>query len=385
MKFRHLGLLLLGSFAASGFSSGAFAADVAPALKDAFAGKFLVGAAINERMTQPSHPAHDLVVSQFDSITPTNLLKWEPYNPRPGVYNEDAAEAFFAFGAQHQMYVLAHCLFWHSQTPKWVFEDAKGGEISRAALLQRMRERVQHVAKLYGSRTNAWDVVNEAIVEDGSLRKTEWNKILGEDFLPEAFRIAHEELPKDVALLYNDYNMESPGRLAAVVKLVRDLRAKGLRIDAVGSQAHWRLETPTIAQIEASIVALRDAGVKVHFTELDVEVLPRRVNGAEISSREQVTADNNPYTDGLPPEIQAKLAQRYADIFALFLKYDDVIERVTFWGVTDRDSWLNNWPVRGRTNHPLLFDRAGKPKPAFGAVIEAARRSAVSAQPSAKP
>jgi endo-1,4-beta-xylanase len=363
------------SFAASLFVSllaAGFAAAPTPALKEAFAGKFLVGAAIDERMTKPSHPVHDLLVSQFDSITPTNLLKWEPYNPRPGVYNEDAAEAFFAFGAQHRMYTLAHCLFWHSQTPRWVFEDASGGPISREALLERMRERVRHVAKLYGSRTNAWDVVNEAIVEDGSLRKTQFYRILGEDFLPEAFRIANEELPKSVELLYNDYNMETPGRLAAVVKLVHDLRAKGLRIDAVGSQAHWRLETPTIAEIEASIVALRDAGVKVHFTELDIEVLPRRINGAEISMREQATAENNPYTAGLPPEIQAKLAQRYADIFALFLKHADVIERVTFWGVTDGDSWLNNWPVRGRVNHPLLFDRAGQPKPAFDAVIQAA-------------
>lgn len=350
----------------------AFAADATPTLKEAFAGKFHVGAAINERMTQPSHPAHDLLVSQFDSISPTNLLKWEPYNPQPGVYNEGPAEAYFAFGAGHSMFVLAHCLFWHSQTPKWVFEDGKGGPASRELLLQRMRERVRHVAQLYGSRTNAWDVVNEAIVEDGSLRKTPWNQILGEDFLPEAFRIANEELPKNVQLLYNDYNMETPGRLKSVVKLIHDLRAKGLRIDAVGSQAHWRLETPTIAQIEASIVALRDAGVKVHFTELDVEVLPRNVGGAEISMREKATPENNPYPNGLPAEIQDKLARRYADIFALFVKYADVIDRVTFWGVTDGDSWLNGWPVRGRTNYPLLFDREGKPKPAFDAVIKTA-------------
>ena len=369
---RHLRSLLLCSFAASCFSLTASAVEPSPSLKQAFAGKFHVGAAINERMTRPDSPVHDLILQQFDSISPTNLLKWEPYNPEPGVYNEGPAEAYFKFGQEHDLYVLAHCLFWHSQTPKWVFLDAKGGPVSREELLTRMRERVRHVAKLYGSRTSAWDVVNEAIVEDGSLRKTQWNKILGEDFLPAAFRIANEELPKNVQLLYNDYNMEAPGRLAAVVKLVHDLRAQGLRIDGVGSQAHWRLETPTIPQIEASLVALRDAGVKVHFTELDIEVLPRNTGGAEISMREQAAPENNPYTAGLPPAIQAKLAQRYADIFALFVKYEDVVERVTFWGVTDADSWLNNWPVRGRTNHPLLFDRQGKPKPAFQAVIETA-------------
>lgn len=366
--------LLLGCFAALCSSLPAIAAGPAPALKDAFAGKFLVGAAINDRMTRPDSRVHDLILQQFDSISPTNLLKWEPYNPQPGVYNEGPAEAFFAFGQQHKLYVLAHCLFWHSQTPAWVFESAQGGPIGRDELLARMRERVRHVAQLYGSRTNAWDVVNEAIVEDGSLRPTGFTKALGADFIPAAFRIANEELPRNVELLYNDYNMETPGRLAAVVKLVHDLRAQGLRIDAVGSQAHWRLETPTIAQIEASIVALRDAGVKVHFTELDVEVLPRKVSGAEISTREQATPENNPYKDGLPPEIQEKLARRYADIFALFVKYQDVIDRVTFWGVTDADSWLNNWPVRGRTNYPLLFDRAGKPKPAFDAVLKTAKQ-----------
>jgi len=352
---------------------GAAADSPSPALKDVFAGKFLIGAAINPNMTQPNHPAHALLVQQFDSISPTNLLKWEPYNPQPGKYNEEPAEQFFAFGEQHKMYILAHCLFWHQQTPKWVFEGANGQPITRDALLQRMRERVRHVAQKYGARANAWDVINETFEEDGALRKNSpYIKILGEDFLFEAFKIANEELPKSVELLYNDYNMESPGRLKAVVKLVGDLRAKGLRIDAVGSQAHWRLDHPSIAQIEASIVALKNAGVKVHFTELDIEVLPRAAAGAEVTDRGALTPENNPYKDGLPPEIQEKLAKRYADLFRLFLKYEDVIDRVTFWGVTDADSWLNNWPVRGRTNYPLLFDRQGKPKPAFSAVVETA-------------
>ena len=349
----------------------AAAADT-PALKEAFAGKFHVGAAINERMTQPDSRVGGLLAQQFDSISPTNLLKWEAYNPQPGVYNEEPAEAYFNYGVQHHLYTLAHCLFWHSQTPKWVFEDGKGGPASRELLLQRMRERVQHVAKLYGSRTSAWDVVNEAIVEDGSLRKTPWTSILGSDFLYEAFKIANEELPKEVALLYNDYNMEWPGRLEATVKLVKDLRAHGLRIDGVGSQAHWRLDRPTIAEIEHSIVTLQAAGVKVHFTELDIEVLPRDAAGADVGERGKLTPANNPYPDGLPLEMQAKLAQRYADLFAMFVKHADAIERVTFWGVTDADSWLNGWPIRGRTNYPLLFDRQGQPKPAFEAVIATA-------------
>ncbi|HEY8993664.1 MAG TPA: endo-1,4-beta-xylanase [Lacunisphaera sp.] len=366
-----LSLVALGAFLLGGLRAD----DSPPALKDVFAGKFLIGAAIGADVAlQADHPLRPLVEKHFNSLVPANLMKWGPYNPKPGEYNDAAAEAYFAYGRSIHCYMVGHCLFWHAQTPKWVFEDGSGKPASRELLLQRMRERVRRVSRLYGSRTDAWDVVNEAIIEDGTLRDTAWHRILGEDFLPEAFRIAGEELPKNVKLLYNDYNMETPGRLASVVKLVHDLRARGLRIDAVGSQAHWRLETPTIAEIEASIVALRDAGVKVHFTELDIEVLPRRANGAEVSLREGRTPENDPYTAGLPPEIQEKLARRYADIFTLFLKYADVIERVTFWGVTDGDSWLNGWPVRGRTNHPLLFDRAGQPKPAFDAVIQTAKK-----------
>jgi len=354
--------------------SGLRAADELPALKDAYAGKFLIGAAVGSNVAlQPNHPLRPLVEKHFNSLVSTNLMKWGPYNPQPGEYNDAEAGAYFGYGKAHGMYMVGHTLFWHSQTPEWVFKDTEGQQLSREALLKRMRERVQRVTKLYGPSTDAWDVVNEAIVEDGSVRESSFKRILGEDWVIEAFRIANEELPANIALLYNDYNMETPGRLASVVKLVHDLRAKGLRIDAVGSQAHWRLETPTIAQIEQSIVALRDAGVKVHFTELDIEMLPRSAPGADIATRGTLTAENNPYTAGLPPEIQEKLAKRYADIFALFLKYDDVVERVTFWGVTDGDSWLNNWPVRGRTNHPLLFDRERNPKPAFHAVVEAAK------------
>ena len=352
----------------------AFAVEATPGptLQSAFAGKFVIGAAIDASMTKPGHPAHQLLLQQFNSITPTNLLKWAPYNPQPGVFNEEPAEAYFAFGAAHNDYVVAHNLFWHQQTPQWVFEDGHGGEVSREVLLHRMRERVRHLAQRYGSRMNACDVVNEAFLDNGPLRPSPYSKILGTDFLPEAFRIAQEELPASVKLLYNDYSLETPAKAAAVVNMVQRLRTQGLRIDAVGNQAHWLLDAPTIPEIETSLRAFKAAGVKVHFTELDIEVLPRRVSGADINARAALTPENNPFPNGLPPELQQKLAQRYAEIFTLFLKYSDVIERVTFWGVTDADSWLNNWPVRGRTNYPLLFDRASQPKPAFAAVLRAA-------------
>lgn len=350
----------------------AAASDTGPALKDIFAEKFLVGAALNNRIVMdPNHPARALVGYHFNSITPANLLKWEPYNPKPGIYNEELADTFFALGETNRQQIIGHTLFWHQQTPLWVFQDDKDQPITREALLTRMRERVRHVAKRYGSRASAWDVVNETFEDNGALRDSNYTKVLGADFVTEAFRIAQEELPADVHLLYNDYNMYAEGKRNSVVKMIHDLKSQGIRIDGVGMQGHWGLDHPSLASIEASIVAFASAGMSVHITELDIEVLPRdhSATGADLNQRRNLSAENNPYVNGLPAEIQERLAKRYADIFALFLKHSDKIARVTFWGVTDGDSWLNNWPVRGRTNHPLLFDRDGNPKPAFDAVL----------------
>ena len=356
------------------FAVGAFALAAAPAttLKDAFAEHFTVGAALNTQIiVQPEHPARALVKRHFNSVTAANAMKWGPFNPEPGVHVFEHADALVAFAEANGMQVIGHTLFWHQQTPPWVFQDEAGAPISREALLKRMRERVRVVAQRYGTRVHLWDVVNEAIEDDGSPRKSNWYRVLGDDFVPEAFRIAGEELPTSVQLIYNDYSMFQPGRRAAVVKMIHDLRARGLRIDGVGLQGHWGLDFPKLEDAEASIVAFAEAGVRVHITELDVDVLPRSPDmfGADLNKRAQLSPENNPYTAGLPAEMQEKLARRYAEIFALFVKHADKIDRVTFWGVTDGDSWLNGFPVRGRTNHPLLFARANQPKPALDAVL----------------
>lgn len=359
----------------------AAAACVSPAsaspttLKDAYADHFVMGAALNTQIiVQPEHPARALVQRHFGSVTAANAMKWGPFNPEPGVHVFEHADALVAFAEANGMQVIGHTLFWHQQTPPWVFQDETGGPISREALLERMRERVRVVAQRYGTRIQLWDVVNEAVEDDGSPRKSAWYRILGDDFVPEAFRIAGEELPAGVQLIYNDYSMFLPGRRDAVVKMVHDLRARGLRIDGVGMQGHWGIDFPRLEDIETSILAFAGAGMRVHITELDVDVLPRSPDmfGADLNKRATISPENNPYTAGLPPEMQERLARRYAEIFALLVKHADKIDRVTFWGVTDGDSWLNGFPVRGRTNHPLLFDREFKPKPALDAVIRAA-------------
>jgi endo-1,4-beta-xylanase len=259
--------------------------------------------------------------------------------------------------------------------PRWVFQDADGKPLGRDALLERMREHIFTVVGRYKGRVHGWDVVNEALNEDGTLRKSQWLNIIGEDYIARAFEYARQADP-GAELYYNDYNLDYEAKWQGAVELVKKLKQQGLKVTAIGTQSHHKMDRPTLEQIEESFKAFRNLGVKVAVTELDVDVLPAvtRQPTADVSAWTQAGPDSNPYTAGLPDEVQNALAERYRDLFALFLRYRDIITRVTFWGVTDRFSWLNNFPVPGRTNYPLLFDREGKPKPAFDAVLRTAER-----------
>jgi endo-1,4-beta-xylanase len=235
-----------------------------------------------------------------------------------------------------------------------------------------MKEHISKVVGHYKGRVDAWDVVNEALDPNGNLRDTKWKTIIGDDFIEKAFEYAHEADP-DAELYYNDFDMWKPSKFAGVVRLVKNLQSKGIRIDGIGMQGHWGFTYPTNDELEAAILAYSQTGLKVDVTELDISALPNifEETGAELDLRSlNVNSKNNPYPDGLPDEMQEKLAQRYAEIFKIFLKHSDKIGRVTFWGVHDGSSWRNNWPIRGRTDYPLLFDRDGKPKEAFHEVIK---------------
>jgi endo-1,4-beta-xylanase len=241
-------------------------------------------------------------------------------------------------------------------------------------LLSRLRTHIRTVVGRYRGRVLAWDVVNEAFEDDGAWRKTPWYTTLGEEYVARAFEFAHEADP-DAELYYNDYNLWKTPKGEAAVRLVTSLRERGIRVDGIGEQAHWVLDGPGIKEIEAMIVNLAKTGKQIMMTELDVDPLPRpeELIGADVSKRIDLAPELDPYADGLPEGVEQRLAKRYADIFRVFVKHR-AVSRVTFWGVTDADTWLNNWPVRGRTNHPLLWDRQGRPKPAFDAVVEAVRR-----------
>lgn len=345
-------------------------------LKDAYKGAFKIGVALNQaQFTEADARGAAIAKEQFNSISPENILKWESVHPKPNEYAFDGPDKYVAFGQKNKMFIIGHTLVWHSQTPAWVFKNEKGEPLTRDELLQRMKDHIQTVVGRYKGRINGWDVVNEALNEDGSMRQTQWMKIIGEDYIVKAFQFAHEADPK-AELYYNDYSVENEAKRNGAVELIKKLKAQGVFITGIGLQGHNNLEWPTLEQQDATIAAFGKLGLKVMITELDMDVLPPagQNRSADINQNVQLRAQLNPYVDGLPEAIQQKLAQRYADLFGVYYKHRNVVTRVTFWGVTDKDSWRNNWPVRGRTSYPLLFDRNGMPKPAFVAVLRVAQK-----------
>jgi endo-1,4-beta-xylanase len=349
-------------------------AQTQPTLKEAYKGCFLVGAALNPKQFSGEDRQEDaLITAQFNSISPENVLKWEIVHPRPGVYNFAPADAYVKFGEQNHMFIIGHTLVWHSQVPEWVFQNDKGNPVSRKVLLERMRYHIRTVVGRYKGRIKGWDVVNEALNEDGTLRQSPWMKIIGEDYIGKAFEFAHEADPK-AQLYYNDYSLENEPKRNGALELVRRLKAKGVPIFGVGLQGHVHLDWPTVDQINTTITDFGKLGVKVMITELDVDVLPQAAQNhiADVSLAVKSDPNLNPYANGLPESVQRELANRYRELFGAFAKHCGLVSRVTFWGVSDRDSWKNDWPVKGRTNYPLLFDREDQPKPAFEAVIQAA-------------
>jgi endo-1,4-beta-xylanase len=340
-------------------------------LKDAYKDDFLIGVAINQsQFSGEDKRGVPIIEAQFNSISPENVLKWESVHPGLDKYAFGAPDQYVAFGEQNHMYIIGHTLVWHHQTPGWVFQDTNGNPVTRDVLLQRMHDHISTVVGRYKGRIQGWDVVNEALDESGELRHSQWEKIIGDDYIEKAFQFAHEADP-GAKLHYNDYALENTPKRNGAIALIKKLQADGIPIDCIGLQCHVKMRSPTPEQEDRTISAFAALGVKVMITELDVDVVPatQRNQTGDIALNAQVTAGANVYTNGLPEVQQQALANRYADLFRVFVKHRADISRVTFWGVTDGDSWLN---VRGKVDYPLLFDRAGQPKPAFDAVIKEA-------------
>ena len=364
MKITHVILTLFASILVVSCGNGKQATITEePALKDAFGNKFLVGVAVNVRQSSEVDTASVKIIKKhFNSIVAEDCMKSANIHPEEDRYNFEQADQFVKFGQENNMAIIGHCLIWHSQLAPWFCVDQKGNNVSAEVLKQRMKDHITTIVTRYKGKIKGWDVVNEAIEEDGSYRKTKFYEILGEEYIPLAFQYAHEADP-DAELYYNDYGMNVPGRRDAVVKLVNSLKAKGLRIDAVGMQGHMGMDYPTIEDFEASMLAFAGTGVKVMITEWDMSALPTVKRSANISDTVTFRKAMNPYPEALPDSVSAVWNARMKAFFNLFLKHADIVERVTAWGVSDGDSWKNNFPVRGRKEYPLLFDRNYEMKP----------------------
>ena len=338
-------------------------------LREVAGPRFLIGCAAATRdLADPKLAA--LIVEQFNCLTPEYEFMPEKLVDDTGKFNFEASDRMVAFAEAHHLPVFGHMLVWHFVTRKWFFESPDGKPLPREKALANLKLYIDTVVGHYKGRIKAWDVVNEAISdkEGEYLRDTPALRAIGEDYIEKAFEFARAADPQ-AELYYNDYNIEQPAKLEKTLRLIRALQAKGARLDAVGIQGHWLLNWPPVDMIEKSISALAATGVKVMITELDVDPLPRDGSGADMAQAEKGA---NPYPNGLPPEMQEKFAKRYGEIMAAIVRHPEVT-MLGFWGTHDGRSWLNDFPVKGRVNHPLLFDRQYQPKPAFPAVIKALR------------
>ena len=338
-------------------------------LKNAFENDFFIGAAINKGIIEEKDSSSLYVIkSEYNTLTPENDLKWEQIHPSKDTFHFNISDKYVSLGEKLNANIVGHTLVWHSQLAPWMHEEMDSLEMTN-----HIKNHINTIVTRYKGRIDTWDVVNEALNEDGSLRESLFLKTLGESYIEQAFKLAAEADP-EAELVYNDYNLWKPKKRAGVVKLVKKLQSKGIKIDGIGMQAHYSLLGPSIEDVENSIITFSELGVKVMITELDVTALPNPwdLNGAAVEqSYEQFEGDPrmNPYPVKLTDSAQTALANRYSDLFKLFIRHKDKISRVTFWGVNDGMSWLNNWPIKGRTNHPLLFDRNFEPKKAYHSVL----------------
>jgi endo-1,4-beta-xylanase len=348
-----------------------------PSLKAAYSPYFSIGTALSAAQIQgQENDTLELVSQQFNVVTAENVMKWEIIEPVEGQFDFTAADAMLEYAEANGIKVTGHVLLWHEQTPAWVFTGPDGQPASKQLVFSRLKNHIEAVMGRYKGRIQGWDVVNEALNEDGTLRQSNWYKALGEDYITTVFQLAHQTDPT-AELYYNDFNLFKPEKRAGVLKLIAALQAKNVPVHGIGEQGHYSLDYPDLQQVEDSIIAFANTGLQVMITELDISVLPFPEPdkiGADISLNMQLNQEFNPYADALPTEISQQLTEKYRQLFQLFLRHHDKIQRVTLWGVNDQQSWRNNWPMKGRTDYPLLFDRTNKPKKMVPLLIQLANK-----------
>ena len=350
-------------------------------LKDSYADEFLIGTIMPGGLDPDATFTDDpielgVVARDFNALTAENCMKPMFMQPNEGEYFFKASDFCVDFAEANSMVLVGHTLVWHAMTADWIFKDEAGQLPGRELMLERMRAHIDTVVGRYKGRIPYWDVVNEAVLHQGAgnsakLRESPWFKAIGEDYIELAFRHTHAVDP-DAKLYYNDYNMTKKEKVDFVLDMVSEMRANGVPIHGVGMQGHWMLDWPSLSDIDYALRTFADAGIPVSITELDISVLPDAPShsGANVTDNVEYAENYNPYSQSIPYEVLQKQADRYHEIFELFLKYKSNIERVTFWGTSDSQSWKNSYPMKGRTDYPLLFDRKFNPKPAYHSLLK---------------
>ena len=352
------------------------AADHLPAqhsLKEAAKGLFHIG--VGTRVDHAKSPeTMALLKREFDFVTPENCMKPAAVQSEKGICKFREPDHFVNFMRRNGLQVVGHCLVWakDDRTPEWFF---KNGDVtaSKELLIQRMKAHMACVMGRYHGRINHWDVVNELLADGGKQwRESGWFSACELEFAAEAFKTARE-LDPDGFLIYNDYRAERKGKRENLFKLIEYFKANEVPIDAIGLQGHYELDDVPYEGLEFTIGKIREYGLKVVISEVDIDVVKRGRWYQDDGAHRDELKDHNPYKDGCPEDVLAQQAQQYAKLFEVYAKNADVIERVSFWNLHDGQSWLNYFPWE-RANHPLLFDRDLKPKPAHAAVVEVLNR-----------
>ncbi len=336
-------------------------------LKDAYKDYFMIGVAVNQRnVTDPAQQA--IVLREFNSITAENDMKPQPTEPEKGKYNWENADRIANFCRANGLKLRGHTLMWHSQVGKWMYEDENGNLLPKEEFYANMKEHIFAVVNRYKDVVYCWDVVNEAVADSpvwpnqSPLRQSPMFKIAGEEFIYKAFEYAHEADP-NALLFYNDYNDAEPAKSQRIYELVKRMKDAGVPIDGIGMQAHYNIYGPSMEEVDAAITKYSQVVSHIHFTELDIRVNTEMGGGLRFSQGQANIASWE----------QTLHQAQYENLFKVLRKHSDVIDCVTFWNVSDADSWL------GANNYPLLIDKEYKVKRAYNAVknFDPARDNAV--------
>ena len=366
----YLLLALAGAITLTGCVSMKEGPNKVAGLKDAYAKKFLIGTAGD---VPRGYSAIELanIKSNYNIITPENCMKPQPTHPSENVYDFRTPDALVAWCQTNNIKVWGHTLAWHAQTPNWFFQGTNGQQVTREVAMERLSNHIHTVVGHFKGQVYGWDVVNEAINDQGggkteNLRNDSWVRAIGPDFLTMAFKWAHEADPK-AKLYYNDYNIDQDtnydqatprysGKHASSMLLLKRLIKDGAPIDGVGIQGHWHLYN-NISDIEKAITDYESLGLKISISELDVTATGSN-SGAfgGGGGGGAVTAD-----------ALQKQAEIYAKMFDIFNRHAKSMSRVTFWGISDTRSWR-----RGQA--PLVFDGQLNPKPAYQAILDVTKK-----------